>query len=111
MVMVFERVEHPGERHLTVAVVVAVAFAVGGDMDDLRVGAVGLESAEEALGEAFAAVQEAFEGNGAGARSIVEEDGDGATLVEAHEIRPGRVDRSIGCVGPGRLRRRFLFFG
>jgi len=44
MVMILERVEHPGERHLSIAVVVAVASPSGGDVETIwSVGAVGLD--------------------------------------------------------------------
>ena len=63
--MVLQRVQHPGESHLSVAVVVAVAFAVRGDVDQLSVLPPAFESADQALGESFAAVQQPFKGDGA----------------------------------------------
>ena len=65
---------------------VAVAFAVGRDVHQLcALSAVGLrsraKSADQALGEILAAVQQAFEGDGAGARPVVEKDGDAAALL------------------------------
>ena len=88
----------------------AIAFAVGGDMNDLSVRAVGFKSAEEALGKTFAAVQQAFEGDGARAGPIVEEDGDGAAFFQTDDISAGGIDGGIGGFGPGRLGGRFLFF-
>ena len=69
---------------------VAVALAVGGDVDELRLAAVcrSAEAAEQALGEVFAAVQQAFEGDGAG---------DGAVVEEQAMVRPRRAGRGRGA--------------
>ena len=97
-----------GERHLAVPVVVAVAFAVGGDVGELRASdrwRCRCGSREQAAGEVFAAVEQAFEGDGAGGRAVVEEDGDGAAFVEADQVGMGGVDGGVGGFGPGiRLR-------
>jgi len=58
-----------------VFVVVAVAFAVGGDVREMGGGGwIGMawEAAEETPAESFAAVEEAFEGDGAGAGAVLE---------------------------------------
>src|SRR5215831_15536808 len=54
-----------GERHLSLVVVVAVGFAVGGDVHELFPPPAVRESADEALGEAFAVGKQAFKGDGA----------------------------------------------
>ena len=95
-------------------VMVAVAFAVGGDVGDLGdfgiAGRERVEAGEEAFGEVFAAVEEAFEGDGAGGGAVVEEDVDGAAFVEVDEIGLGGVDGGVGGLGPGDL-FGFDFFG
>ena len=101
-----------GERHLAVLVVVAVALAVGGDVGELSfgfglggdVGQGRAEAVQQAGAEGFAAVQQAFEGDGAGGRGIVKEDGDAAALVEPDEVGVGGVDGGVG-VGGGSPRR------
>ena len=89
----FDPVHGVGEGHLAVLVVVAVAFAVGGDVGELGdlgiAGRGGMEAGEETAAEVFAAVEQAFEGDGAGAGAIVEEDGDAAAFVEAERGRDG----------------------
>ncbi len=103
-VLVLKGVEHPGEGHFAVFVVVTVAFAVGGDVDELGAAlALGLESAKEALGEGFAAVEQAFECDSAGAGAVVEEDGDAAAFFQADEVGLRGVNGSVGRFGPGRL--------
>ena len=95
-------------------VMVTVAFAVGGDVGDLRgfgiVGRRRVEAGDEAFAEVFAAVEEAFEGDGAGGGAIVEEDVDSAAFVEADEVGVGGVDGGVGGFGPGDL-FGFDFFG
>ena len=52
---------------------VAVAFAVGGDVDEFGFGGVGgAEAADQGAGEVFAGVEQALEGDGAGAGAVVE---------------------------------------
>ena len=108
LVAVFDPVHGVGERHLAVLVMVAVAFAVGGDVGELGasvVGGGGMEAGEQAAGEVFAAVEEAFEGDGAGVGAVVEEDGDAAAFVELDEVGVGGVDGGVGGFGPGRFDR------
>ncbi len=107
--LVFDPVHGVGEGHLAVLVVVAVAFAVGGDVGELGGcrdrRARWVEAGEEAVAEVFAAVEEAFEGDGAGGGAVVEEDGDGAAFVELDEVGVGGVDGGVGGFGPaGHLR-------
>ena len=95
-------------------VVVAVAFAVGGDVDELGFVALGFEAADEALREAFTAVEQSFKGDGAGAWSVIEEDSDGAPFFEAHEKGARGVDGGVGSFDPnglGRLRVFLLLLG
>ena len=68
-------------------------------------GEVGMEAGEQAAGEVFAAVEEAFEGDGAGGGAVVEEDGDAAAFVEVDEVGVGGVDGGVGGFGPGDCRR------
>ncbi len=101
---VFDPVHGVGEGHLAVLVMVAVALAVGGDVRDLRgfgIAGRGWVEGEETFGEVFAAVEEPFEGDGAGAGTVVEEDVDGAAFIEADKIGVGGVDGGVGGFGPG----------
>ncbi len=109
--VILQRMQHPRERHLAIFVMVTVALAVGGDVHDLRFAAVGFEAADQALGESFAVVQQAFEGDGAGARAVVEEDIDGAAFLEADEIGTRSVDGGVGRIDPNRLSRGLRVFG
>jgi hypothetical protein len=102
---VLDPVHGVGEGHFAVFMVVAVAFAVGGDVGELGglgiAGGGGMEAGEKTLAEVFAAVEQAFEGNGAGVGAIVEEDGDAAAFVEAHQVGMSGVDVGVGGLGPG----------
>src|SRR5580692_10051180 len=60
-----------------------------------------MEAGEETAAKVFAAVEEAFESDSAGAGAIVKEDGDGASLVEVDQVRMGGVDVGVWSVGPG----------
>ena len=100
----FDPVHRVGEGHLAVFVVVAIAFAVGGDVDELGgCGGVGGEALDEAGGEDFAGVEEALEGDGTGGGAVVEEDRDAAAVVEGDEVGVSGVDGGVGGVGPGEL--------
>ena len=87
-VVVLDVVEGIAEGHFAVLVVVAVGFAIGGNVDELGFGGwfIGVEVGEETAGKGFAVVEETLEGDGAGGRAVVEEDGDGAAVVELDEI-------------------------
>ncbi len=58
-----QAVQDVGQRHVAVRVVVAVGFAVGRDVHELRVLAGVVEAVEQAVQEPFAAVQEPLEGD------------------------------------------------
>ncbi len=79
-------------------VVVAVGFAVGGDVRELGgvVGAGGLVKPPRSVAEVFAGVEQAFKGDGARGGAVVEEDGDGAAFVERDEVGLGGVDGGVG---------------
>ena len=66
-----------------------------------RVGLSRVEAGEEAAGEVFAGVEQAFEGDGAGGGAVVEEDGDAAAFVELDEVGVGGVDGGVGGFDPG----------
>jgi hypothetical protein len=100
--VVLDPVHGVGERHLAVLVVVAVALAVGGDVGELG-GSSGAESAvvewkpiEQAAAEVFAAVEQAFKGDGAGGGAVVEEDGDAAAFVEIDAVGMGGSTVALG---------------
>ena len=61
--VVLDPVHRVGEGHLAVLVVVAIAFAVGGDVGELRVvaGGVFAEAVEQPAAEGFAGVEQALE--------------------------------------------------
>ena len=62
-----------GQRHFAVAVVVAVGFAVGGDVDQLRLAVVVREGGQQAVGELLAVVQQAVRRRRLRDRAVVEE--------------------------------------
>src|SRR6202035_4704153 len=46
------------------------------------------------------AVEQALEGDGAGVRTVIEEDGNAAALIELDEIRMGGIDGGVGGADP-----------
>ena len=94
LTFVFKPFERPGESHLTVAVMMAVAFAVGGHMHQLRVVALLREAAKQPAGKGLSVIEQAFKGDGPRAGSVVEEGGDRAAFLELHEV-------GLGCIHIG----------
>ncbi len=86
-----DRVDGERERHLAVAVVMAVALSIRRDVHELRRGVV-MEAAHETLGEPLAAVEEALERHPARSGGIVEEHRDRPSRREAAVVRAPRVD-------------------
>src|SRR5260370_21010 len=76
-VVLFDVVQRVGERHVAVAVMMSVRFAVGGDVDELVVGALRVERSAEAFGEELTAREQALERDGTRDRTVVEEDRNG----------------------------------
>ena len=63
--LVFNEPQGIGERHLSVAMMVAITFAVGGHMNHLRFGITGVKAASQPPGKRLAVVEHSFEGDGA----------------------------------------------
>ena len=59
-------------------------------------GEAGWKPSSRRLPKVFAAVEQAFEGDGAGGGAVVEEDGDAAAFVELDEVGMGGVDGGVG---------------
>ncbi len=104
VLVVFEPEHGVGERHLAVAMVVAVTLAVSGDVGELGFAGIGwigrMEAAEQTAAEVLAGVEQAFKGDGTGAGAVVEEDGDGTAFVERNEVGVGGIDGGVGSLGP-----------
>ncbi len=93
------------ERHFTVPVVVAVAFAVGGHMRELGARAVcrgGTQAGQEALAELLTGVQQVFKGDGPRGRAVVEEDADRAAFAELNAVGLRGIDGGVRRVSPGK---------
>ena len=74
---------------------VPVTFSIGCDVYELRpVAAIG-KAADQTVNELFAAGKQPLEGNRAGDRSIVEEDGDGAAAWKPAEVGDRRIDPAV----------------
>ena len=103
VVVLLDPVHRVTECHLAVTMMMSIALAVGSNVCELRlVGRlIGAEAADQALAEVFTGVQQAFKGDGARCRTVVEEHRDGAAFVEFHEVRTRRIDRGVGGFDPG----------
>src|SRR5262245_50984389 len=70
-------IEDKRQGHVAVCVMMAIGFAVGGNVDELRVVAIRVEAVAQTTEKAFAAVEEFLEGDGARDGAVIEEDRDG----------------------------------
>ena len=73
-----------GQRHVAVAMMMAVGFAVGGDMDELIPVAAVVNALSEPVREAFAAGQQLLEGDRLRDGRVVEEQGDRAARRQVY---------------------------
>ena len=67
-------VERIGQRHVAVAMMVAVRLSIGGDVDQLRTLTIDRKAAGETVGETLTIIQQTFKGNRLRQRSVVEEE-------------------------------------
>lgn len=91
-----EVVKAIGQCHIAVSVVVSIAFAVGGDVNELCFRRLRVECVKELVCEVFPVVEVPFEGYAHGEVGVVKEDGDGATGGQLAEVRSSAVD----AIGP-----------
>src|SRR5512146_2982489 len=90
---VFQRI---GQRHIAMGVMMAIGFAVGGNVHELWPAARVGETAYKTLGEVFAVGEQVFKGYGLRNRPVIKEQVDIAA--------GGQLDRvSAGGVNPGPL--------
>ncbi|MFO0635691.1 MAG: hypothetical protein U0168_22860 [Nannocystaceae bacterium] len=93
-----ERVQRVGQRHVAVAMVVAVGLAVGRDVDQLRPVAA-VEGAAQPRGEAVAALQQPLERDRLRHRAVVEEHRDLSPAAELDAVGPLGIDaRAVDVV-------------
>ena len=95
----FQQAQRIGQRHVSVLVVVAIGFAVGGHVDQLRLGAV-VEAGLEPRGKVIAGVQQPLKCNGARNGVVVKEHCNRYPGVEAHQVGAGGVYGVAGRVAP-----------
>jgi hypothetical protein len=94
-------IEGTGERHLAVAVVVAVGFAIGGNVHQLRpVSPVVGETAQQAVRQGFALGEQALEGDGAGDGPVVKEHVDGAPRTQSQLVGRAGVNPPAAGIPP-----------
>jgi hypothetical protein len=88
-----------GERHVAVAVVVAVGLTVGRDVDHARPVVAG-EGAEQPLDELLAVVEQLLVGHRLGDGPVVEEQRDAAAGGEVQEVGQRRIDALVALEAP-----------
>ena len=101
-VLFVDEVDSVGKAHIAVAVMMAVGFAVSGDVHELGTGAIRRKSSSEAGGEAFAAIEQAFKGDRLRQRSIVEKKSEIVAGREDGFVGAGRIDASATAILPVR---------
>src|SRR5205085_12429097 len=74
--------------------------AVGGDADQLRVAAIGVERAEQVVGELYATGEQPPEGDFLRGRAVVEEQVDRAARRQAAAVSHARVNAPARRVAP-----------
>ena len=99
----FNMLKRVGEGHFAVTMMVAVGFAVGGNIGNLGPRAILVEGASNAPGEGDAADQKALEGHGSRNRPIVEEDREGAPTRQVDHVGAGRINARPTHISPDRL--------
>ena len=64
------------KRHFPVVVMVAVTFAIGGDMSQLRPVSLIRKTGQEAIGKSLAVIQQSFERHALRYRAVIEKNAD-----------------------------------
>src|SRR5690606_23033595 len=95
-----QRLEGVGERHLPVHVMMPERFPVGRDVDDPWFIGTGWERMLQAFGQALTVAGELLERDVPRDRPVVEEDGQGTLRREAHQVRARWIDIASGHVEP-----------
>src|SRR5690606_38850036 len=98
--LLLDVVQRVGQSHVGLAAVVAVGFAVGGDVDELGPGARVGKGRSQAIRQVLAAHQQVLERHGARDGAVVEEHGDVAAAAQVDTIGGGGVDAPAADVSP-----------
>ena len=81
-----------GERHVAEAMMMAVAFAVGGDVHELRPISFAAKAPVNLLDETIAVRKQSLEGDGARDRAVVKKQRDGSPRRQTLLIGACRID-------------------
>src|SRR5262249_53332933 len=112
ILVALQQSERISQRLVAIFVVMAVGFAVGSHVHELRLRSL-FEAAFEPPGKVFTRVEQAFKRNRPRQRTVVKEDYNRRTGWKADQIWPRSIDGSVGCVGPdrGAFSKRLCIFG
>ncbi len=94
----FQRI---GQRHIAMAMMMSVAFAVGCDVNELPRLAILTVRVQQSLCQASTIVQQPFKGHSARNRPIVEKYGNTASFRRAYKIRTCRIHTGVRRLMPG----------
>ncbi len=97
---VFDVAQGIGQRHFSVAMMMAIALAVGGHMDHLRRGVAGINATSQPPGKILAVIENSFEGDGTRNWAVVEKDGNASPLLQPNQVGVVRMDGGIGSLNP-----------
>src|SRR5262245_2624691 len=92
-----------GKSHVAEAVVMAVTFTVGGDMDELGPLAVIVEGPAQPIRQMLAAGEQSFKGNSASDWSVIEKQSDLSARRQPLFVCLGRIDARAANVLPAPL--------
>ena len=96
----FDKVQTICQRHFAEAVMMPVTFAVGCQMHQLRLVALVVKCAQNALCKCLSAVQQTFKSNGLRDIAIVKKQGNRPTRRQPTEVRTARINVFIDHICP-----------
>src|SRR5512136_2601222 len=88
----FDVVQGIGQRHVPIRVVVTVALAIRGDMDELRPSPRFGKPAQETLRKSLAVAQNALKSHSPGDGTVIEEQGNAPIRWEPKCVSHGRIN-------------------
>src|SRR5579872_2527892 len=96
----FDEAQGVTESHIAVGVMVAIGFAIGSDIGQLRPFAVVGEAPNQALRKVLASVENILKGHRMRDGAIVEEQGDISARREIRKVSPGGIDAASANILP-----------
>jgi hypothetical protein len=94
-----QQTQRVGQRHFAIFVMVAIGFAIGGYVDQLRLRSFH-ETRFEPSGQSLSGVQQPFKGDRPRGRSVIKKDSNRESRRKAQQVGARGIDRRPCCIGP-----------